>query len=288
MKQKAPASTVFGLASIFANSDRACALTIPTEKAVPPWDELLRSFNLLELRGDFRPRNIEEAKFLLLTCAEPWLIKLHLLYKNSFDANHKIPASRAVAKHYSFDVEVLLCLREICKELHARKGIETGYSDAGKWFFFVVADQILLDAQLGLERFRQTGRVLANAGHLDIPELKPGLPINKKAYIKMKREHWLKALKAGTSPFDAEPPGFCPHWAGLIKMALSEVDPDLTFIEKGNVFCQKYWKPYLRAESKLLTEKDKNPLVTQYWYENGKIYQQDGKGRREKVAVKIS
>lgn len=283
----ATASRVFGLASILANPKEIKRLTIPTDKAFPPDDEMIDFFNQISLRGDFEPQTFEEKKFIFLTCVRPWLIQLHWLYKKSYDQSHKIPATRAASRFYECHADVLVCLRNICKELHARYGTKTGYSDAGTWFCWAVSDQILLDAQLQLEQFRIGTRSAATKSNIAVPGMQVGKPINKKIAIKMKRLHWLGQLRAGESPFTAENPKFCPHWAKAINMALMDADPNATRTEKGNVFRRTYWRPYLAAESAKLTALDKDPLACRHWYEDGKIYTQKGKGKGKTAVVQI-
>lgn len=280
-------SCVFGLAPIFKDLASIKSLTVPIEKALPPEDEMLDLFNRLRLRGDFGPRTLEEAKFLFLMCARPWLIRIHCFYKKCYDSTYKVPAKSTVVSYQMHHASVLACIREICKELHLRHGRSTGYDDAGVWFFHVVADQILLDAQLKLEQFRNSYPPTATASDPDVPQMQPGKKINKKVAIKMKREYWLNQLRAGEHPFDSEDPAFCPHWAKFINLSLQAADPNALRTEKGNVFRQRYWKPYLAAESALLTAKDKTPGACLHWYENGKIYSQAGKGRGKIVEAKV-
>ena len=269
----------FGLAPFLKTQADLERLAIPTEKAVPPWKQALDFFNQVELRKELRPKSAEEAEFLYYDCLKPWIIKLNWFYKKTYDSSHKISWGLAERRYYKYHGDVLVATREICKELHARKGASTEYPDAGRWFLLVLRDQFQVDVQFSLERFRESDRA---TGRLSNDEIG-----SKKTEIKNYREQWINELKAGINPFRHQHPEFCKHWRKFISMSLDEADRNKTWIEKGNVFRNEYWRAYIKAESKLLTEKDKNDAASISWYEDGKIYKRNGKGKGRAVVKKI-
>jgi hypothetical protein len=224
-------STVFGLAAL-VDINQTHKMRIPSDDAEVPWDEFFGFFNELKLAGDFRPKNVIEARWIYVTCIRPWLLKIHWLYKKTVDQSHKIPASRSVAKSLECEADVLVCIREICKELHKEPEITEIYSNFSVWLSGIVLDQILLSVQLKLEEIRNQ----------DVHKKALTAPKSKKRSIANVRSHWLSSLHAGESPFQHEDSAFCPHWANFIQLSLKKADPTATRTEKGNIFRQKYWK----------------------------------------------
>jgi hypothetical protein len=271
-------ATVFGLAALI-DFDVTKQLRIPVDEAEFPWDEFFGFFNRFDLREDFSPQTAEEGRWLYLSCIRPWILKLHWLYKKTVDQSHRIPVKPSYAKSLEYDANVLVCIREICKELHKEPEITEIYPNYGVWLRFIILDQILLQVHQRLGEVREKNRNL----HKDPPPSK-----SKKKMVQNIRDHWLSSLHAGESPFKQENSESCPHWARFINLSLEKADPNATRTEKGNVFRQTYWKPYLDAESKNLTDKDRNSLRSVCWYEDGKVFSRKGRSKSKILVAKVS
>ena len=280
---------LFGLAQQISDPAFIQKISIPTEGYEPPLDEVINVFNSLELPKRLKPQTDIEAKVLAYECVMPWHIKLHCLYRATVDSAHKIPAKRNAARYYKYHATVLDKLKELCKEVHFRLGAqETGYPGAAEWFGLVIADQIHLDASLALRKARAGERARYQDIWADCQNAQPGLLVGKKGSTQIRRKYWLKKIKENESPFKLEADTFCPHWRKLIEKSIELADPNIFAMDrenKRNVFRNKYWVPYLKAEQAQIKAWEEDKEVAATWAENGKYFAQNGRGKgRKKIA----
>jgi len=273
-------SEFFGLSRQVSDPKFLEQITIPHEGYEPPLDTVIDFFNHFSFLNGYIPQNELEAQVLARECVYPWHIKLHGLYKLSIDTGHKVPGKRNVVRYFMHQATVLNCLRELCKEAHFRFGKHTIYPDGATWFGAVIADQIHLDAKLALTKARRGERGIYLKSWEGCPNAQAGAKHSKKGMMQIRRQHWVKKLQANESPF--EDTDEWQHWRQLIEMSMEFADKNALKIDrsnKRNVFRNKLWLPYLRAESAALTAWKKDKDAVDSWIENGGYFRQAGKGR---------
>lgn len=178
-----------------------------------------------------------------------WDVGLHYVFKRKWDSRHKIPIRLRPTAQKSFRLwgDYLYTILELCIQCHAAPGIQVSYHNAAEWFEGVAKEMKTSDLKASLSAIK-------------------GL---KQKEVAQQRD-LLKFLKEYENPGDILTH---PHAFLLVESARN-------LAQRSDEFCDKYWKPFITACTKLLQDIESNPVWQTVFEKDGLPYVQAGRGNR--------
>ena len=186
-----------------------------------------------------------------------WGILGHYLYKKRWNSKHKMPirqtAEQSIAlKAYGDFWDTLI---ELSTQCHASGSPHSHfYDNASQWM----------------------ARIVQEKRSLKINKIEDGITRKGKVGLVELLRAKVKLLTEEQNPENQE-----------ITTHMFRLYEDSIHLSESDVFKDKYWSPHLKALRAHIRQLEINPTWVSTWIEEGKCYEQSGKGRAKKLIAPL-
>lgn len=243
-----------------------------TSSIPAPWNTVVKIILSRPLPWRSLPRKPSEGELALIWYrVYAWEIALHWVIKKEWNAKHKIPAKRSLAKIFEPKGEFLRQMLLLCERCHAMQEavpINIRYPNAAHWFCLVFWELIIDEMVTALILSEQPEPTSNNTAHSFGQN-----PAHRKKRNQIQAEmHEVMQLQVNYKALVEEDKESAVFLLFQVATALAQ---------KSNVFCTRYWKPFLNAWKAQIRIKSTSQwgLVVR---ENNRVYVQTGKGKAKR------
>lgn len=180
-----------------------------------------------------------------------WVALAHYLYKQRWNPSHKFPfrlskQNRQALEAYGQYWDRLI---ELCIGCHAYEA-GSAYTNASKWVAHIIYEY----------RFHKASNI------------RNGVTTKGKVRLAEGLRKTVQALETGENPEDE----IFVNSFRLYKEAMHLKD-------SSEAFRKKYWRPFILAFRAWIRDIESNPAWISYWLEDGKLFEQGGRGNCKKT-----